>query len=63
MLLPANNNETKLARGLLDVLIRAGLIAALVLYCYKVFQPFLGLMLWAVHELDRVDLGDGGDDY
>lgn len=48
MLLPANNNETKLARGLLDVLIRAGLIAALVLYCYKVFQPFLGLMLWAV---------------
>jgi len=41
-------NETRLARGLLDVLIRAGLVAALVLYCFKVFQPFLGLMLWAL---------------
>jgi len=41
-------NETKLARGLLDVLIRAGLVAALALYSYKVFQPFMGLMLWSV---------------
>ena len=41
-------NETKLARGLLDVLIRAGLVAALVFYSYRVFQPFMGLMLWSV---------------
>ena len=45
---PNDINETKLSRGLLDVLIRAGLITALVLYSYKVFQPFLGLMLWSV---------------
>jgi len=35
-------------RALLDVLIRAGLVAALVVTCYEVFRPFLGLMLWAV---------------
>ncbi|MBF7729773.1 AI-2E family transporter [Pseudomonas sp. N040] len=47
--MPAGTTEqTKLARGLLDVLIRAGLIAALVMYSYKVFQPFMGLMLWSV---------------
>ena len=36
------------SRALLDVLIRAGLIAALAVTCYEVFRPFLGLMLWAV---------------
>jgi predicted PurR-regulated permease PerM len=36
------------ARGLLDVLIRAGLIAILVIICYRVFHPFLDLMLWAM---------------
>src|SRR6185295_10928310 len=34
--------------GLLDVLIRAGLILALVLLCYRVFAPFLVLMIWAL---------------
>src|SRR5262245_54829286 len=34
--------------GLLDVLIRAGLILALALLCYRVFAPFLVLMVWAV---------------
>jgi len=34
--------------GLLDVLIRAGLILALALLCYQVFSPFLVLMVWAV---------------
>ncbi len=43
-----NLNETRLARGLLDVLIRGGLVGALVIFCYQVFQPFLGLMLWAM---------------
>lgn len=35
-------------RDLLDVLIRAGLIFILVMFCYEVFRPFLNLMLWAV---------------
>ena len=34
--------------GLLDVLIRAGLILALVMLCYQVFSPFLTLMVWAL---------------
>src|SRR4249920_1670483 len=33
---------------LLDVLIRAGLILALVVLCYQVFAPFLTLMIWAL---------------
>jgi predicted PurR-regulated permease PerM len=33
---------------LLDVLIQAGLIAALVALCLQIFAPFLTLMLWAV---------------
>jgi len=35
-------------RELLDVLIRAGLIAVLVMSCFEIFKPFLSLMLWAV---------------
>ncbi len=34
--------------GLLDVLIRAGLILALAALCYQVFAPFLTLMVWAL---------------
>ncbi|HSB22792.1 MAG TPA: AI-2E family transporter [Burkholderiaceae bacterium] len=34
--------------GLLDDLIRAGLILALALLCYRVFSPFLVLMVWAL---------------
>ncbi len=34
--------------GLLDVLIRAGLILALAVLCYQVFSPFLTLMVWAL---------------
>jgi hypothetical protein len=33
---------------LLEVLIRAGLILAMVLLCYRVFSPFLTLMVWAL---------------
>jgi predicted PurR-regulated permease PerM len=40
--------EKRLARLLLDVLIRAGLVLALVLLCYRVFAPFLVLMVWAL---------------
>src|SRR5688500_8987288 len=34
--------------GMLDVLIRAGLIALMVVLCYRVFSPFLTLMIWAL---------------
>ncbi len=34
--------------GLLDVLIRAGLIFALAALCFQVFAPFLTLMVWAL---------------
>ncbi|VVP67353.1 AI-2E family transporter [Pseudomonas fluorescens] len=36
------------SRALLDVLIRAGLIVTLVLFCYDIFHPFLNVMLWAL---------------
>lgn len=36
------------SQGLLDVLIRAGLITALVISCYQIFHPFLNLMAWAL---------------
>jgi predicted PurR-regulated permease PerM len=35
-------------RTLLDTLIRAGMIAALVVACFEVFSPFLSLMFWAL---------------
>ena len=34
--------------GLLDVLIRAGLIFGLAALCYQVFSPFLTMMVWAL---------------
>jgi predicted PurR-regulated permease PerM len=40
--------EKRLARLLLDVLIRAGLVLALAMLCYRVFAPFLVLMVWAL---------------
>ena len=39
---------SRAASPLLDVLIRAGLIVAMVLLCYRVFAPFLTLMVWAL---------------
>lgn len=45
-MLPTSNMP--LSRGLLDVLIRAGLIAVLVIFCFQIFRPFLNLMLWAL---------------
>lgn len=40
--------EGRLAARLLDVLIRAGLIIAMVALCYQFFAPFLPLMAWAL---------------
>ena len=45
---PDKELEDRLASRLLDVLIRAGLILAMVMLCYKVFSPFLTLMFWAL---------------
>lgn len=40
--------ERRLAARLMDVLIRLGLILGMVALCYKVFAPFLNLMIWAM---------------
>ena len=40
--------EKFFSQALLDVLIRAGLVAVLVIFCFDIFRPFLNLMLWAV---------------
>jgi predicted PurR-regulated permease PerM len=36
------------SRELLDALIRAGLIAVLAVFCFRIFVPFLNLMIWAL---------------
>jgi predicted PurR-regulated permease PerM len=46
--LPEYDFERQVSPRLLDVLIRAGLIALLAVLCYRIFAPFLTLMLWAV---------------
>ena len=40
--------ERRISARLLDVLIRAGIVLALVLLCYQVFFPFASLMVWAL---------------
>jgi predicted PurR-regulated permease PerM len=40
--------EKRLAARLLDVLIRASLVLAVALLCYRVFAPFLTLTVWGV---------------
>jgi predicted PurR-regulated permease PerM len=40
--------EPRLAANLLEVLSRASLILILAIICYRVFSPFLTLMLWAL---------------
>jgi len=40
--------QQRMMSGLLDVLIRAGLIVAMVVLCYRVFSPFLHLTIWAI---------------
>jgi predicted PurR-regulated permease PerM len=42
------SSDPSVERRLLDVLIRAGLVLALVMLCYRVFAPFLVLMVWAL---------------
>ena len=45
---PDQEIEQRMASPLLDVLIRAGLILAMVMLCYRIFSPFLTLMVWAL---------------
>jgi predicted PurR-regulated permease PerM len=45
---PDTDFEKRIASTFLDVLIRAGLILAMAALCYRVFAPFLTLMVWAV---------------
>jgi predicted PurR-regulated permease PerM len=40
--------EQRLSRKLLDVFIRAGLVFVLAALCYRIFSPFLSLMVWAL---------------
>jgi predicted PurR-regulated permease PerM len=40
--------ETRLSKKLTDVFIRVGLIFALAALCYRIFSPFLSLMVWAL---------------
>jgi predicted PurR-regulated permease PerM len=45
---PIPVSDKALSRGLLDILIRAGLIAVLAIFCFRIFHPFLNLMLWSL---------------
>jgi len=45
---PDKEFEDRLASKLMDVLIRFGLILAMIVLCYQIFSPFLTLMIWAV---------------
>jgi len=46
--MPDRGQEPPATGGMLDVLIRAGLILTLALLCYRVLAPFMVLMVWAV---------------
>lgn len=45
---PDHEMEKRLPTLLMDVFIRAGLVLVLTMFCYKIFSPFLPLMLWAL---------------
>jgi predicted PurR-regulated permease PerM len=40
--------ENLISRKLIDLFIRVGLIGFLVVRCYQIFHPFIGLILWSV---------------
>ena len=47
----SKHDDELMARGasrLMDLFIRAGMVLALVLMCYRIFSPFLTLMIWAL---------------
>lgn len=48
MQLDTNSLRNMLTKDLLDIMIRVGLIAFLVVVCVRIFAPFMGLVLWAL---------------
>ena len=46
--IPDAEFEKRVASRVLDVLIRAGLILAMVILCYRFFAPFLPMTVWAL---------------
>lgn len=64
---PEASVESRVTSSFLEALIRAGLLLALVMICYRVFSPFLILMVWALilavtlyplHQLIARKIGD-----
>ncbi|MET0894084.1 MAG: AI-2E family transporter [Pseudoxanthomonas sp.] len=47
-MLPTAIPSRAFSHGLLDLLIRAALIAVLVVACYRVFKPFMDLLAWGL---------------
>jgi predicted PurR-regulated permease PerM len=47
-MIPSSSGDAASSQGLLDVLIRAGLLAIMLLFCFRIFSPFLDLLLWSV---------------
>jgi len=47
-LIPDAEFEKRIASRVLDVLIRAALLLAMVTLCYKYFEPFLPMTIWAL---------------
>ena len=47
-MLSVQSSEKSLARGLLDVLIRAGLVIVLAIFCFRIVVPFLNLLVWSL---------------
>lgn len=45
---PDHEQEKRISALLLDVFIRAGMLLAMIILCYRIFSPFLSLMLWAL---------------
>ena len=45
---PADNNQPMTVRQFTDALIRIALVLFLVLLCFRVFSPFMNLMMWAL---------------
>ncbi len=48
LLQPDFQSEQRASSRLLDVLIRASLLGGLAVLCYKIFSPFLTLMIWSI---------------
>jgi predicted PurR-regulated permease PerM len=47
-LLSGKTLDRIISRKLIDLFIHVGLIGFLVVYCYQIFKPFIGLMLWSI---------------